>query len=72
MQGNEEKLKGLSLNHYISEKALAKLLEVSEQVLRNYRYQEDLPYIKIGRRIFFEQNDFAVWAYTHRRSPALK
>jgi len=62
MKGHEEKLKNLSLNDYISEKALAKLLKVSEQVLRDYRYQAGLPYIKIGRRIFFEQNDFAVWA----------
>ena len=48
------------LSDIITEKILAKILDVKTGTLRDYR-KKGLPYIKIGSKIYFSQKSIYIW-----------
>lgn len=47
----------LNNERYISEKRLAKILNVCERTLLDYRTQGILSYIKVGKKIMYRESD---------------
>ena len=53
--------KGVKAMKVLSEKELAELLHISKWTVRSWRLKGGLPFIQVGRRIFYQMESVQRW-----------
>jgi hypothetical protein len=56
------------IENLISEDVLSKVLKVSRLTLSKFRH-EGCPWVKLGNRIFYHEEEFVMWLLSKKRIP---